>query len=211
MFRLFLSLILFLFTLHSMAASQSSLKIEGKILPSACDMVMDNGGAVLLGKPGRSSHPLNNSGVLLPKRTIGIHIQCQSPTTFGIRTLDVAENAGNIQYDSLEQGAGFSLGRTNRGEAIGGYIATIDKSRSHIDNRALNNLLSSHDAGNSWQLTRGVLSANGEYIYSWGEKLKPESARTVQLQLTITPFLFDFNNSDSIKIDGITNFEIVYL
>lgn len=61
------------------------------------------------------------------------------------------------------------------------------------------------------QLFFQQLLVYGEYIYSWGEKLKPESARTVQLQLTITPFLFDFNNSDSIKIDGITNFEIVYL
>lgn len=201
-----------LFSAFSNAAtSQASLAIRGEILPASCDLFIDNGGELKLGKPNSSATPTNQNSVLLPERTIGINIQCPALTSFGIRAVDIASNAGSVKHDGFDANTIFSLGLTNRGESIGGYLAAIDKSRSWVDGNPLDSIIVSQDHGNSWQLMQGNLAANGKNVYSWGDKSQPRSARFVKLGLTVSPFLFKTSYSESVKIDGLTSFELVYL
>lgn len=193
------------------ASSQATMKIQGEILPSACDLFIDNGGELRLGKNNISTASASQDGIILPERTIGINIQCPSLTSFGIRTTDLAANAGNVKHRSAGSTMIFSLGQTESGEPIGGYFATIDKSQSWIDGNLINSIIVSQDQGHSWQPMQGMLHSNGESVYSWGNYLRPLSAHVVKLGLKISPFLYKASYNDAIKLDGLTSFELIYL
>jgi len=206
-----LTALVFISAVSHAATSQASLKLDGEILPASCDMAIENGGTIRLGKPSPVAAPSEQGYFALPERTIGINIQCPGSTSFGIRTTDITSNAGQIRLDGAEINTVFSLGETAKGEAIGGYSAIIDKSRSLIDGKPLEKIIVSQDQGNSWQSTQGHLTSQGKSVYSWGEQSRPLNAKTVKLGLTISPFLLKNNYSDAVKIDGITSFELVYL
>jgi type 1 fimbria pilin len=193
------------------AASQASLNFQGEILPDSCDMTIDNGGALQLGKLNTQQFPSEKNSIRLQERNIVINITCPAATLFAIRPIDIAINAGNVKHESVEGNRVFSLGQSASGKAIGGYYASIDKSRSRIDGRQPENILFSDDQGHSWQLAQGYLTANGKNVYSWGEQLQPRSARSVKVSLLISPFLFQNSYSDAVKIDGLTSFELIYL
>ncbi|WP_172606567.1 DUF1120 domain-containing protein [Pantoea coffeiphila] len=205
-----ITIAVFLFSAFSSASSRASLKITGEVLPGACDLGIDNGGALQLGKP--HSTPSSDGGKkTLPKRNVNIIIQCPSPTSFGIRAIDIASNAGNVKSHGAATDTVFSLGQTSKGDPIGGYFSTIDKSHSWVDGKPLSNLIVSKDQGHSWQPMLDNLTTNGKNIYSWGDPLQPLSARLVKIGLIISPFIYKYNHSDTVKIDGITSFELVYL
>lgn len=193
------------------AASQASLNFQGEILPDSCDMIIDNGGTLRLGKRNTQQSPSDKNSIRLEERNIVINITCPAATLFAIRPIDIAINAGNVKHESVEGNRVFSLGQSVSGKAIGGYYASIDKSRSRVDGRQPDNIILSQDQGNSWQVAQGYLTANGKNVYSWGEQLQPRSARSVKVSLLISPFLFQNSYSDAVKIDGATSFELVYL
>lgn len=199
------------FIFSTNAASQASLSFQGDILPESCDMKIDNGGTLQLGKQNTQQLPSEKNSIGLPERNVVVNITCPAATLLAIRLTDIAINAGNVKHDSVEGNRLFSLGRSASGKAIGGYYARIDKSHSRIDGGQPENIILSQDQGHSWQLAQGYLTANGRNVYSWGGQLQPRSARTVKVSLLISPFLFPNSYSDAVKIDGITNFELVYL
>jgi hypothetical protein len=205
------SIIVTFFISATNAASQASLNVQGEILPGSCDMIIDNGGILRLGKKNAQQSSSEKNSVRLEDRNIVINITCPAATLFAIRPIDIAINAGNIKHTSVEGNRVFSLGQSASGKAIGGYYASIDKSRSRVDGRQPDNIIFSQDQGNSWQIAQDYLTANGKNVYSWGEQLQPRSARSVKVSLLISPFLLQNSYSDAVKIDGATSFELVYL
>lgn len=199
------------FSANSNAASQSTLKIKGKIIPDSCNIAMDNQGVLKIHGSDTSTSSRSEKIAPLPEQVMYIHIECRNPTSFGIRVTDLSANAGNITINETRGKETFSLGQTHNGEAIGGFIAEINKQNSWIDGKQLNNVITSLDEGRSWQVLQDPLFANGENIYSWSDTLLPARAKQVKINLTIYPFLFKKNYSDIEEIDGMTNFELVYL
>lgn len=200
-----------LFIASSNATSQASLTLQGEILPSSCDITMDSSGKVQLGKMNTPNFSSETKSIRLPERNIIVSINCPAATLFGIRPMDIAINAGNVKHDGSGDNTVFSLGLTASGQAIGGYYASINKSLSSVDGKQPDNIIASRDQGNSWNLAQGNLSAKGENVYSWGEQTQPHSARSVKVSLIITPFLFKNNYSDTVNIEGLSSFELVYL
>lgn len=205
------STIIAFFIASADAASQASLNFHGEILPGSCNMIIDNGGMLRLGKQNIQQSPSGKNSIRLQERNIVINITCPAATLFAIRPVDIAINAGNIRYDGVEGNRIFSLGQSASGMIIGGYYAHIDKSRSLIDGRQPDDILLSKDKGHGWQLSQGYLTANGENLYSWGKQLQPLRARSVKVSLLISPFLFKNNYSEAIKVEGVTSFELIYL
>lgn len=193
------------------AASQASLNFKGEILPDSCDMIIENGGTLRLGKQNTQQSPSEKNSIGLQERNIVINITCPAATLFAIRPIDMAINAGNVKQDGVEGNRVFSLGQSASGKAIGGYYASFDKSRSRVDGRQPDHIILSQDQGHSWQLAQGYLTANGKSVYSWGEQLQPLSARSVKVSLLISPFLFQNSYRDAVKIEGVTSFELIYL
>lgn len=191
---------------NSNAASQSTLKIKGTIIPESCNIAMDNQGIMKIHWAETPDSSLSKNRAILPEQVMYVHIECRNPTSVGIRVSDISANAGTAGSKQT-----FSLGQTSNGEAIGGYITNISKENSWIDGKQLNNVITSQDEGRSWQVLQEPLFATGESIYSWSDTLLPVSAKQVKINLTISPFLFKNNYSDMEEIDGMTNFELVYL
>ena len=100
-----------LFSAFSNAAtSQASLAIRGEILPASCDLFIDNGGALKLGKPNSSATPTNQHSVSLPARTIGINIKRPALPSFGIRAVDISSNSGRVKHEGFDSITLFGRG-----------------------------------------------------------------------------------------------------
>ncbi|MEJ5173775.1 hypothetical protein, partial [Erwinia sp. MYb416] len=69
----------------------------------------------------------------------------------------------------------------------------------------------SDNEGVSWRSGQFRLTPSGESIYSWGSQTTPGSARQVNIDIILKPFIFSLNQADTIKLDGMATFEIVYL
>ncbi|WP_431022163.1 DUF1120 domain-containing protein [Erwinia rhapontici] len=192
------------------ASSQTTIKLQGEIMPGSCDIGMNSPGSIKLNlAAGQGS---SHSGrTLLPEKKLGLMIKCQGATSFAFRARDIAPNAGNVQLAGEQQRDIFSLGLTNKGQAIGGYLALIDPEHSRMDGRVIPNVLVSDNEGVSWRTGQFRLTPSGENIYSWGSQITPGSARQVNIDIILKPFIFNLNQADAIKIDGMTTFEIVYL
>lgn len=192
------------------ASSQTTIKLQGEIMPGSCDIGMNSPGSIKLNlAAGQGS---SHSGrTLLPEKKLGLMIQCQGATSFAFRARDIAPNAGNVQLAGEQQRDIFSLGLTNKGQAIGGYLALIDPEHSRMDGRVIPNVLVSDNEGVSWRTGQFRLTPSGENIYSWGSQITPGSAHQVNIDIILKPFIFNLNQADAIKIDGMTTFEIVYL
>ena len=192
------------------ASSQTTIKLQGEITPSSCDIGMNSAGSIKL-NPAAGQGSTRSGKTLLPEKKLGLIIQCQGATSFAFRARDIAPNAGNVQLAGEQQRDIFSLGLTNKGHAIGGYLALIDPAHSRMDGRVIPNVLVSDNEGVSWRSGQFRLTPSGESIYSWGNQTTPGSARQVNIDIILKPFIFNLNQADSIKIDGMTTFEIVYL
>lgn len=192
------------------ASSQTTVKLQGQITPSSCDIGMNSAGSIKLNPNAGQGSPRSGK-TLLPEKKLGLMIQCQGPTSFAFRARDIAPNAGNVQLAGEQQRDIFSLGLTNQGHAIGGYLALIDPEHSRMDGKVIPNLLVSDNEGVSWRSGQFRLTPSGESIYSWGSQTTPGSARQVNINIILKPFIFSSNQADSIKLDGMTTFEIVYL
>jgi len=192
------------------ASSQTTIKLQGEIMPGSCDIGMNSAGSIKLNLAGGqgSSH---SGRTLLPEKKLGLMIQCQGATSFAFRARDIAPNAGNVQLAGEQQRDIFSLGLTNKGQAIGGYLALIDPEHSRMNGRVIPEVLVSDNEGVSWRTGQFRLTPSGENIYSWGSQITPGSARQVNIDIILKPFIFNLNQADAIKIDGMTTFEIVYL
>jgi len=192
------------------ASSQTTIKLQGEIMPGSCDIGMNSPGSIKLNlAAGQGS---SHSGrTLLPEKKLGLMIQCQGATSFAFRARDIAPNAGNVQLAGEQQRDIFSLGLTNKRQAMGGYLALIDPEHSRMNGRVIPNVLVSDNEGVSWRTGQFRLTPSGENIYSWGSQITPGSARQVNIDIILKPFIFNLNQADAIKIDGMTTFEIVYL
>jgi len=192
------------------ASSQTTIKLQGEIMPGSCDIAMNSAGSIKLNLAGGQGST-HTGRTLLPEKKLGLMIQCQGATSFAFRARDIAPNAGNVQLAGEQQRDIFSLGLTNKGQAIGGYLALIDPEHSRMDGRVIPNVLVSDNEGVSWRTGQFRLTPSGENIYSWGSQITPGSARQVNIDIILKPFIFNLNQADAIKIDGMTTFEIVYL
>ncbi|WP_421506996.1 hypothetical protein [Erwinia rhapontici] len=192
------------------ASSQSTVKLQGEITPSSCDIGMNSAGSIKL-NPNTGQGSIRSGKMFLPEKKLGLIIQCQGATSFAFRARDIAPNAGNVQLAGEQQRDIFSLGLTNKGHAIGGYLALIDSEHSRMDGRVIPNVLVSDNEGVSWRSGQFRLTPSGESIYSWGSQTTPGSARQVNIDIILKPFIFSLSQADSIKLDGMTTFEIVYL
>ncbi|MFG1173200.1 hypothetical protein AAFN90_06330 [Erwiniaceae bacterium CAU 1747] len=194
------------------AASQTTtIKLQGQISPSSCDIAMDNAGSIKLNSSGGVNKSSVTGSIALPTKKLGLMILCRGATSFAFRSRDIALNAGNVQLPGENSRELFSLGMTNNGQAIGGYLAVIDRQHSSMDGKTIPNILISENEGASWRSGDTTLSPSGDSIYSWGSQTTPESVRMVNVNIILKPFLFNINHPDSLKINGMTTFEIVYL
>lgn len=196
---------------QTFASSQYTIKLQGQIIPSSCDIAMDQAGSIILTPSNTARESANKNSIQLPSKNLGFMIRCQGATSFAFRARDIAPNAGNVQLAGEQQRDIFSLGLTNSGQSIGGYLAFIDPERSLMDGKRIPDVLISSNEGVSWRTGQYKLSPSGENIYSWGNQSTPGSARQVNINILLKPFIFNLNQADAVKIDGMTTFEIVYL
>lgn len=192
------------------ASSQTTIKLQGEIAPSSCDIGMNSAASIKL-NPAAGVDSVTTGSRRLADKKIGLIIHCQDAISFALRARDIALNAGNVQLAGEQQGDLFSLGLTSSGQAIGGYLAVIDPEQSRMDGEAIPEVLVSDNEGVSWRSGQSRLAPSGESIFSWGSQATPASARQVNIDIILKPFIFNVNQADAVKIDGMTTFEIVYL
>jgi hypothetical protein len=193
------------------SASQTTIKLQGQIVPSACDIAMDNPGGIKLTLSSAQYSDSASGSFKLSNNKLGLLIHCQKATSFAVRSRDIALNAGNVQLPGEDPHNIFSLGMTGNGHPIGGYFADIDHEHSWVDGKPIANFLTSENEGLSWKIGQSKLSPSGDNIYSWGSQTTPESAHQVALNIVIKPFIFNVSRTDAINIEGMTTFELVYL
>lgn len=95
------------------AGSSTDLTVSGTITPSACKLLVGDGGEVDYGK--MSTKQLNqNQHTLLPSKTLDFEVKCEGSTVFMMTTID-NQSGTSSNHDSWH-----GLGKTADGENLGG-------------------------------------------------------------------------------------------
>ena len=135
------------------AGSNTDLTVSGTITPSACKLMISDGGEVDYGK--MSTKQLNqNQHTLLPSQTLDFKVECEGPTVFMMTTID------NQSGTSSNHESWHGLGTTADGENLGGSGFRLLNPMA--DNVAAL-IITSLDGGATWQpspqLSHMVLTA----------------------------------------------------
>lgn len=125
----------------SLAASTVDLTVQGSITPSACTPTLGANGAVDFGKISVGELSADRP-TRLPTSLLKLRVDCVAPALFALRGND--NRAGTAH---LDDGYGYGLGLTEKGEKIGTYSLTL---RAPVSDTAALTPLTSLDGGASW-------------------------------------------------------------
>ncbi|MGL4859009.1 MAG: DUF1120 domain-containing protein [Enterobacteriaceae bacterium] len=225
-----LLLFISLLTTFSALASDSpstTLKITGRIMPTACAITLDNEGVVRFGKQVTRTLSANEINPLGSKE-IRLHIKCGAPTLVAWTAMDEQHNsitsvapAGQTS-DSRQQSSEtqYGLGTTTQGVNLGSYQLTTQASRVTANIGNLSVLAKSDQESGDWTLVADnstiTIDSQGNKMITLGKasSRQPVAYSEAIFPLTVTAALQAgraLNLTDEATLDGATTICLIYL
>ncbi|MBK0032963.1 hypothetical protein IBT47_11785 [Erwinia sp. S43] len=197
------------------ANSTATMNITGKIVPPTCNISFNGGTSSSLNMGAISPGLLSEDEFsALPELKANLSISCPAATLVGFKAKDVSDGAQNVKITGMDVEELFSLGSTESGASIGGYIVTMESGT--IDDSNIGHFLSSF-SGKEWDdMNSGAaLDPTSTVMYSWSSiNQVPQMGRQHQINLVIKPYINamkELGTSDTIELNGQATYDIVYL
>ncbi|ROL62770.1 DUF1120 domain-containing protein [Pseudomonas vranovensis] len=204
-----LAVLMSLASANAMAAT-TDLTVTGNITPAACTPTFANAGVVDYGSLAVTELEEISYGYLLPKKSLNLSIECNTPAAFALIASDNRRDSGQAA------GAGFGLGK-HQDQDIGAYRISWSSENVLIDG-VQGTTVESMDAGNSWQIVaKGMFEESGYWPsfrvgFSSGVEPRPTAASSVNVIMDILGHVKkDLPFSDRVELDGSTTVELLYL
>ncbi|MDI9766366.1 DUF1120 domain-containing protein [Pantoea dispersa] len=206
------------------AAESFQLGVTGNLAPTACTPLIDNNGTVDYGAIKSDSLSKDEYNIL-PEKNINLNISCDAPTKVALRA--ISERKGSALVSNTEGGSGagtplISLGKSSVGAVgfgmdgenkIGAYSILFD---NLIHDGVESNGIWSGDQV-SWSGTSSLFNMYGYNRYVTirdGSLNAPVAFTNATFPLIIKGYInkaSELDISKPIKLDGLTNIEMVYL
>lgn len=212
------------------AAPAAELKVTGTIVPSACQLTLDNNGLVEYGKIPTTT--LNrNTFTPLALKGMYFNIKCEAPARVAIlakpargvsavnkdgalgELADSGITLGGINVPGKATAAGLGL---HNSKGIGGYALVIHPTFHKADNKAVKLILSDNTV--SWagvSTIQPMFYESRTLHFSWSSDGKQPSSHTnfvgaFQIQAYINKST-ELDLSKEVKLDGLATLELFYL
>jgi type 1 fimbria pilin len=206
-------------TQMAQAVTSADLSLAGRIMPTACDISVENNGVWHQGWIGIND--LESAGVTVlpmnpPRR---VSITCSSDTLSALRLTDNRDgtSASDIPapgHPGFHPERNYGLGLFDNKPV--GYVLF----QTHAPNRALvdgvyRDILRTFNAGTTWTAGGGgAFEKNQNFFISWGDASSPIAGRSVTFDLYADVGITDKSNlpaGEIIPFDGSATLELIYL
>lgn len=190
---------------QAFAASTTELAVQGLITPSACTLLLSNGGVIDHGKISFQDLKPNSNTVLQP-RTLQASATCEGKTLMAIRAID--NRADSAPSMPLE--INFGLGMATADHKLGHY--TVQYRNIVADGAPAGSLKSL--TGDDWEWEEYV---DPGFLYAFTSNSNapiPQALERLDMEFLVRTVInktegWDANNE--VNIDGAATFEIKYL
>ncbi|WP_372437183.1 DUF1120 domain-containing protein [Pseudomonas chlororaphis subsp. aureofaciens] len=195
---------------HGQANAQSAeIKVIGKILPDACQLVIGGGGVYDFGNIGADKLS-KDSTTTLEAKTQTLTVTCNAAAKVAVKATDnrMGSAAGG-KGDAYE----FGLGKHPGGDP--GYYK-LALTRAISEGNTLDVLADSNNS-NSWSIDSAGFTANGtsRVAFASSGSLAPEAYKNLTADLTVTPTINKLSALDlangGVDLDGSATIELSYL
>lgn len=217
---------------HSMAATETTLKVTGSIAPAACTPTLSGNGEVAYDSISSSvinSAPAGNSLVQLGAKDVTLDIKCDALSTVGFNiadnraatAVDLSSTAflvkGSVnEKDMTFNGYQFGLGTASNNAKIGAYSILMLEENLTADGVAAK-ILYSDNNGQTWldAPVDSVMKNDQSRLHTiWDNVTKaPKLAKDISIPLRITTGVQTKSvlGGDAITLDGNATVSLVYL
>lgn len=188
---------------QAFAASTAELAVQGLITPSACTLLLANGGVIDHGKISFQDLKPNSATVLQP-RTLQASATCEGKTLMAIRAID------NRADSSPNNQSSFGLGMATEDHKLGHY--TVQYQDVVADGAPAGSLRSL--TGDDWTWEDYV---DPGFLYAFTSDLSapiPQALERLDMELLVRTSINKtegWDVSNEIDINGAATFEIKYL
>lgn len=188
----------------ALAASSVDLAVTGAITPSACLPSISNDGTVDYGKI--SMQDLNEFGTELPQAAFKLAVSCDSPSLFGLYSIDNNHPDGGIY---------FAMGFTGPNWWIANFSLKI---KNVIADNQNFHAIYSGDNGASWNGYPTIQSWDPRTLLAFTKtfagELAPTPVKDVSMEMLVSPVIFSKHlipTGETISLDGSATLELRYL
>lgn len=213
------------------AATDATLTVKGRFVPSACNAALSGGGELDYGTMSHSmlnAAAAGNSLVQLAHKSITLTVTCDAATTVGVVAQDNRASskvalssttfikdyvAGN---DLATTASVFGLGTVGSAK-IGAYAITAMAQQTTADGVEASLIIKDTDTDNTWRASNygGLFYPDGSRIVTVAEKGKtaPLAFSEMVMPLEIAPAVqtkSELGNSE-VNLDGNATLSLVYL
>ncbi|MFK1436046.1 DUF1120 domain-containing protein [Pseudomonas aeruginosa] len=192
------------------AAQTAEIKVIGKILPDACQLVIGGGGTYDFGSIG--SDKLSQDAVTpLEGKAQTLTVTCNAAAKVALKATD---NRSGSVVGGKGDGYEFGLGGTDAGSKPGFY--SLRMSNAVSEGNTLD-VLSDASGGGSWVTGGNLFRADSGERKSFAGSggTLPDAFKTISADLTVTPTINKLSELDlskgSVALDGSATIELVYL
>lgn len=198
-------------------ARDVDIRVGGSVEPDACRVSLSSDGRIDYGNV--SATTLNAlAATRLPVKPMTLSIACGAATRVGIATID--GRTGSVDADAaaligVDTSYLFGVGEID-GKTIGAYRIPRAAAAPIADGQTATAIVSDN-SGQSWQTSAATAARPGIRITAWAPvgAQSPGAWRTVvypmQIEMAIAPRNALPNLGDTVPIDGLATFTIVYL
>ncbi len=214
------------------AATDTTLKVSGSIVPAACSPSLSNSGEVSFGSIAAASiknAAEGNSLVQLGTKDITLTISCEANAAVGFKMLDnrassaVALSSSAFINAAISGGTpanqpyfGFGLGLASNNAKIGAYTVTVDTASVTADGASVG-VVYSDDNGSSWHTgDKTRQTSDNARVLAVSDKsgtAEPKLFKEATLPLKISAGVQTTSvlGGDEITLDGNATLSLVYL
>ncbi|WP_343587074.1 DUF1120 domain-containing protein [Herbaspirillum sp.] len=202
----------------ALAGPTAHLRVTGHIMPNACVPHLIGGGVVDYGAIP-SSRISQHAPTLLPVRSVGLQVSCNTPTRVAIRLVDnhpQATTNGMVKASArpsmLRDERYFGL-KSEDGLRVGGYVLRF-QARGNDAAPNLQMQAAGNASSGAWSArTDGMLQQNTLYTWAADQRNIPANIQERGATLSIQPVIDSRGEGlkDDIPLDGSATVELVYL
>jgi hypothetical protein len=189
---------------QAFAASTAELAVQGLITPSACTLLLSNGGVIDHGKISFQDLKPNSPTALQP-RTLQASATCEGKTLMAIRAIDNRADSSPTNQSDF-----FGLGMATEDHKLGHY--SVEYRDIVADGAPAGSIRSL--TGDDWTWESYV---DPGFLYAFSSDLHapiPQALERLDMEFSVRTSINateGWDVSNEIKIDGAATFEIKYL
>ncbi|MEB6380714.1 DUF1120 domain-containing protein [Leclercia adecarboxylata] len=214
------------------AATETTLKVTGTIVPAACSPSLSNGGEVSFGSIAAASirnAAEGNSLVQLGTKDVTLTITCEANAAVGFKMMDNRASSAvalsstafiNPSVSGITPATndylGFGLGLASNGAKIGAYTVMLDSANVVADGESVATVWSD-DSGKNWTAGENVRQVKDNMrimtVAAKSSTAEPKMFKEATMPLKISAGVQTTSvlGGDEITLDGNATLSLVYL